>query len=531
MDKMDKLFKRTAKSWLDCEEDPVYFIENFCKIVDQSNGDLIPFILWPDQITQIRIWQQHHNSITLKSRQIGISLLRGGFNLHGIMFRNYYQSMIVSKKEDDANDYVSDVKIMHENLPDLFKELNPVVNETKSKIELKNGARLKAEASSPQAGRSKTLNDFTLDEAAFMPDAKSIWTAARPTIEKAKGNAAIISTANGFDKFFQPKWKAAENKRVSMHPNFISWQGDPNRTQEWYDGMLYEAIEEGEECEHLFRQEYPCTAEEAFMMTGNSVFSPKLLQSLMNDIQKTNPKFTKGYFNYKNQFQEDERGDLKIYEFPKEGADYVAGADIAEGLEKGDNSCAVIYKRKGHQKDHIQVAEFAGKMDTDKFGRFLYYLGRWYKNALIGPEMNSYGESVMNILAKEMHYPRIYRQYRFDERSNKKIRKLGWRTTVTTKPVMIDSLKAMLRERKMIIKSLEAVGEMRTFVRKDAFSTSKMGADGKNYDDRVIAHAICAVMLMERPPDPPHRRKTIPNYRTRILTPKRHNYNVQKLFS
>ena len=531
-EKVEKLFKKFAEEYEKCLIYPVYFIENYIKIIDQKTGELIPFILWLQQKKQLKIWNENQYSITLKARQLGISLLSGVWDLHQCFFLKNFQSMVISKKEDDAKDYLRDVEIMFNNMPELFREVNPIISKNQTKLEFKNGSRLMVESSNPNAGRSRHLNRFTMDEAAFMQDAVRIWTAAKPTIEKGNGKGCIISTANGYDKFFEPKWRAGNDGKISLYPNFISWHGDPNRTEEWYLKELAEAINEGPEAEGLFRQEYPSDPNEAFMMTGNSVFNQKNIQAHIDRIKKNNPKKIYGYFNEFGNFIQTEPGELIIFDFPRYSQEYVIGADVAEGLEKGDNSVAVVYGRDFIRGQYHQAAEYCGKIDTDSFGKFLVRLGRFFNNATLCPEMNSYGESVMNVIQKQCHYPKIFHQIRYDEATAQPVKKLGWKTTRTTKPIMIDCLKTMLREQTLNILSLEALNEMRTFVHIDSGNASRMEADGNNKDDRVIAHSLCSVMLLENKKIESKRHLTQPQYKHRL----KHNlkwspsFNLQKMF-
>ncbi len=59
-----------------------------------------------------------------------------------------------------------------------------------------------------------------------MPEARSIDTAATPTLEKTQGKKIIISTANGYDAYFQPKWNAAiqnlTDVQAKVHP--LEWR-------------------------------------------------------------------------------------------------------------------------------------------------------------------------------------------------------------------------------------------------------------------------------------------------------------------
>ncbi len=100
MDKNDqKLLSEIRELLVNSKFDPILFIQTFCKLKDQAIGEPIPFTLWDCQKEQLLDWQEHLECITLKTRQIGISWLSGAFALWNAFFNDYYEVMVVSKKE------------------------------------------------------------------------------------------------------------------------------------------------------------------------------------------------------------------------------------------------------------------------------------------------------------------------------------------------------------------------------------------------------------------------------------------------
>jgi len=526
--KQEKILRKVAKNWVKCQTEPAFFIENFCMLKDQRYGRAIPFKLWPCQKTQLDIWEGNIRSITLKTRQIGISWLSAAYMLHQMIFRTFFEAMAISRKETDAIKYLDKARFMYHNLPELFKELSPIIHENQRMIELGNDRKkhksiAMAESSNPEAGRSETLNMIILDEAGFIPDAESIWVAAEPTLEKTDGKAIVISTGNGYDKFFQPifegSWETGAN---GFKANFIPWSGDPSRDQAWYD--LREKQSKAQGRLRDFRAEYPRNPVEAFIVSGDTFFDPDLIQEYLN---RPPCGFQKGNITAKGptRFIKNSTGPLKIWEMPQPGKRYVLGADSAEGVESGDNSVIEIYDRGS--KD--QVAEFAGKLDTDSYANILFRLAHWYNHGMINLEMNSAGDSVLNYLVKHQHYPNIFRQMRYDEFSRKKIKKLGWRTSNSSKRILMDALALFLREREMRPKSLEFFEEMKTFVMiRTDFGNYKLEASGNKKDDRVMATALCSIVFQEQPVAAPFRRRINPAAKSRFLR-KKANYDLARI--
>jgi hypothetical protein len=65
----------------------------------------------------------------------------------------------------------------------------------------------------------------------------------------------------------------------------------------------------------------------------------------------------------------------------------------------------------------------------------------------------------------------------------------GWRTTRTSKPLMIDDLGMALKNDELVLRCKDTLAELRTFTRNDKGSMS-----GSPYDDRVMALALANQM-------------------------------------
>ena len=86
-------------------------------------------------------------------------------------------------------------------------------------------------------------------------------------------------------------------------------------------------------------------------------------------------------------------------------------------------------------------------------------------------------------------YPNLYSEKILDERSSRTARKLGFHTTVKSKPLIIDYLRELIREREIKIHSPKLLDELQTFVN---LPNGKMAAQPGSHDDCVMALAIAA---------------------------------------
>ena len=88
-------------------------------------------------------------------------------------------------------------------------------------------------------------------------------------------------------------------------------------------------------------------------------------------------------------------------------------------------------------------------------------------------------------------YPNIYIWEVFDERGKVMTRKLGWETNTRTRPLMIDTLSALIREEQIIFNSVSFIRESLGFVKN---SLGKPEAAPGSHDDRVMAMAVAVMM-------------------------------------
>lgn len=227
-----------------------------------------------------------------------------------------------------------------------------------------------------------------------------------------------------------------------------------------------------------FAQEYQLE----FLSTGRPVFNAQMVKRLMQknvlkvgDVVKNEDGTT--------HFVTEREDGLRMYYPPRPGATYVAGADVAEGVTGGDYSTCTIFDRETGE----EVAMYRGHMAPDKFGGVLNTWGRMYNNALMVVEINNHGISTITTL-RNLMYPQLYfRPAKFDTMGTSWTERLGWKTTKSTRPLMIDDLNEVLREGSLILHSEEVYNEMFTFIFDD---NSNMITPSGFKDDLIFSCAI-----------------------------------------
>lgn len=259
-----------------------------------------------------------------------------------------------------------------------------------------------------------------------------------------------------------------------MYPLFIPWNARPGRDEQWLARATtgYESWQR--------HQEFPAVAEEAFVLSGRCRFSMEALEDILAGC--CDPIATEHLG----------AGTLKVWQMPTSNGRYVAGADTAEGLPKGDYSAATVLD----WHSGVEVAELHGHWPPEVFAQHLNALCRHYNDAFLGVERNGHGHAVLLALATLHEFPNLYAHTDYDTTGTASPR-LGWPTTAKTKPVAIDALAQTIRERRSW-RNAAFVGECKTYVVDDRGDTR---ASGNLHDDRVMSYAIAEMLRRHEPPE------------------------------
>jgi hypothetical protein len=246
-----------------------------------------------------------------------------------------------------------------------------------------------------------------------------------------------------------------------------------------------------------FREQYPATAREAFLASGNTFFHIPTIEAI-NTSQplQCDLRVFEGLSGQKETRPvPNPRGLLSVWKRPQKGHQYVIGADVAEGIEidgapaddRHDYSCADVLDRGTGEV----VATLHARITPDEFGRQLNLLARFYNQAFVGVENNGgYGGHTLTTMENEGYSPALL--YR-----DQQLRKLGWTTTKANRKSLMSNLDMSIRSREVLINSDETVNELKAFVTKP---DGRIEAGSGRKDDRVFSLAIANKMLEVAPP-------------------------------
>lgn len=205
----------------------------------------------------------------------------------------------------------------------------------------------------------------------------------------------------------------------------------------------------------LFQQEYPAEPNEAFISTGRSVFNP---QTPQEDLVAA-PDLKQRLALEGDDWLENVRGELTICRTIDLGEKYTIGADVAMSVLGGDYSVAKVLNSKKRQ-----VGTYRAQVHPDYFATALYKPGEFFYFAYIIVENNSHGILTCTRLGKDMAYPNFYKEVQVNKLTDKETVRLSFTTASKTKPLIIDELRAAVREKKITLNDKVTIREMLKYI-------------------------------------------------------------------
>lgn len=476
---------------------------------------------------------KHNRNIILKARQQGFTTYECINALDNCLFVSYYDAGIIAHTVDDAEKiFTNKVKFAFENMPEFIKAARVPNNDRAGELRFPNGSSINVSS----GYRGGTLMKLHVSEfgkicVKYPEKAREIVTGAFNAVP-LDGDLTVESTAEGMNSAFYDLCEKAQNLSGTITPmdfkfHFFAWSEskeyrlDPTGIEVSHEIKAYfeslknnHGIElddwqkawyfkKSQEQDDDMKQEYPSYPEEAFRASGRPVFN---LEKIGREIKRAKLKTpTKGIVSVKG-FEEVTNGATKIFKKPVEGEAYAIGADVAEGLVDGDFSTASVLNR-----DFEQVATYCGHIPPDQFGAMLVNLAKYYNGAVLAPEINNMGISVIEAIKRASYY-RVYKREVKEELGEERLDKVGWHTNVKTKMLMLDDLKALFRDDAITINDEATLREMMTLTLEDD------GNVEMNSKDRTVALAISIQAIKQASLNGEHKAFTPTASRTKDVT-------------
>jgi len=439
-------------------------------------------------------------ALILKARQQGISTYTAGRVFWKTFYTPNTRSVVIAHDSATSDALFTMSKNYINEMPDSVRPELVKSNAKEIKFAHNDSGYRLYTAGSAEAGRGTTPTILHASECAFWQHDEKILAGLFQGVSSSDGTEIILeSTANGARGAFHRLWKSTLNGDTDYIAIFLPWfltseyrakapEGMELETEEKdiiekYDldinQIYWRRLKIAESGELKFRQEYPATAEEAFIVSGNSVFDGEKLNKL-----EVKPAKTKRYLDTDlSTWEVSPDGPLEIWTAPDFESRFIIGADVAMGVGQDYSVATVLNKER-----EVVALYRDNRIDPAAFGQLLFYLGRYYNNALMAVESNSMGIATLQKL-KEMKYVNLYFQTKVANVSKEEGTRLGWRTTQASKQSIISNLKNWVENDDIAIYSAKIVSELKDYVSNEQGKTNAIPG---SHDDTVMALAITA---------------------------------------
>ena len=453
-----------------CMEDPIYFISKYIKIVNIDQG-LVPFDLYKFQEKMVKTFHNNRFSIAKLPRQSGKSTTIIAYLLHQVIFNDNINVAILANKSSTARDLLGRLQLAYENLPAWLQQ--GILNWNKGSLELENGSKILAAATSSSAIRGGSFNIIFLDEFAFIPNniSEQFFSSVYPTISSGKkSKVMIVSTPHGMNMYYK-LWNDAIHGRNDYKPIEVHWSEVPGRDEQWKQ----ETIRNTSEAQ--FTTEFECE----FVGSVDTLINPSKLRVLSH----TTPIVS--------------NAGIDVYEKPEKNKDYVITVDVARGTIRDYSAFAVFDVSK---MPYRMVAKFRdNEIKPILFPHTIERVAKNYNNAYICVEVNDIGHQVADALQFELEYTNLLMCMMKGRAGqilgggfSKRGTQLGVRMTKQVKRIGCSNLKSLIEGDKMLIPDFNTIQELSTFVRRGSGWQAEEGSN----DDLVMCCVIFAWITNQR---------------------------------
>ena len=462
--------QENIEEYLKCKEDPVYFTENYIKIINLDEG-LVPFEMYPFQEKLVKNFHENRFNICKMPRQSGKSTPVVSYLLHYALFNDSVTIGILANKAATARELLGRLQTAYEALPHWMQQGVAVWN--RGSVELENKSKIIAASTSASAVRGMSFNIIFLDEFAFIPNhiADDFFSSVYPTISSGKSTKVIIvSTPKGMNHFYR-LWHDSELGRNEYVSTEVHWSEVPGRDDAWKEQTIKNTSEA------QFRVEFECE----FLGSVDTLIAPAKLKSMV----------------YDEPMGRGEKGG-EIYAAPEKDHNYVITVDVARGVEK-DYSAFIVFDTTSFP--YKVVAKYRNNMIKPMlFPNVIMEFAKAYNNAFVLCEVNDIGDQVASIIQYDLEYENLLMasmrgragQVVGQGFSGNKVQ-LGVKMSKTVKKVGALNLKAIIESDKLLINDYDIIAELTTFVEK---SNSFEAEEGCN-DDLAMCLVIFAWLIVQ----------------------------------
>jgi hypothetical protein len=451
--------------------------------IRNRHGKIIPFVLnsaqrvvWERYIAprldqNLKLW-----FIILKARREGVSTLLEALMLAHCVLRDGIHGLVMASKASNTKEIWQMAQTMWEHswVKSLGEPINKELFFGRSKLGVQT-------AGTPDAARGLDVTILHGSEVASWPKPET-WVATVQCLPDHDDTFCFLeSTAKGKTgegELFYNEWGRAERHESDFIPVFLPWFAldeyrmdgadlggldDEERALKkafalddaqlrWRRAIIRTKCEGDEE---KFHQEYPATAEEAFIQSGRPFFSTAQLLPYHQSIRPGQNYSVEPH----GRWHRDPHGPWQIYVEPVDGHRYGIGADSSMGLAESTrdeghslstgvildwDSLEVVGVYEAGSAPHVQAKDLVG-------------MARIYNDALLCPEVEASGGGggrELLVYIMEQDYYLIHGWKHMDRATNRHaFSHLGWCTNSRTRPQMFARIREVVLEQSLTIYS------------------------------------------------------------------------------
>lgn len=500
----------------------------------------------------------------LKARQLGISTVSLALDLFWLLVHPGTQGALITDTDGNSRRFNIILRRYLETIPKKILGNVRVEKHNHQSLVLSNGSVLDylvagVKKSGAGLARSRALNFVHATELSSWGDAEGVDSLKAAMAEKNPNRLYIFeSTAKGFNLFWE-MWEAAKKDQHTQKAIFIGWwakedyaiqKTDP-RFKEFWDGTITKDEENmlrlvnkdyGVDItpeqlawyrwnatskitgEGMIKQEMPSHETEAFISTGQHFFPPgkiaKDFQGLKmaaatNGLYRNARVPFKAYrYLYGTEFEtlslvqtmNSWEADLRVWEEPVPGGEYVMGIDPAYGRnDHKDRHSIEVYRCYADRL--VQVAEFATAVPESYVCCWVMaHLAGYYHNVMLNLEIQGPGKTIMQemkTLRQNMEKGVILPGTDKPQRMTDALSAARWylyhrpdspgtgfvynfQTSINTKHPLMDQMRDAYVLDRLVVVSEPLLSEMQRIVQ----NGSNIEAEGSAKDDRVLATAL-----------------------------------------
>jgi hypothetical protein len=417
-----------------CQEDAVYFVDNYCYLRHPEKGRLrYRDSIFEWQKEMLDRLQRGESVLVLKSRRVGASSIVAAFMVWLMIFHMNKECYFISQKELSAISLLKKVKYVVSNLPEWL--VGEIGANTKTQMsflfrdddsssetygQIIGESSVTSLTTTSTAARGESASFIFCDEIGFWPpnDAEAIWTSIKPATSHG-GFLAIASTpraGNLFERlWFESKIALEKGEWSEFSIMEVHWKKDCHYSDEWFKkttaGMTEEQIMQEMELN--------------FVQGGNPVFYLPALNKIFRPAYK-----------------------------PEATGTYYSGVDTSEGIGKeGDYNSCVVFNEKGEQiyaeRNKLPLSSWSGYVGVNGMivpGRVSELHAR-FPGAMI-VETNGPGLQVYNLHQLPPGYCRL----------------IPRKMTAKSKPNIVHQFALAVESGKIIITDEDLYNELRKFI-------------------------------------------------------------------